>query len=262
MIIDTHVHYNLEPLFPDWKIHWEEAQKHDIKKSVIIGTDEETNARAIAIAESQEHLYAALGIHPTEQFSESECLSSFSKLERQIRQSKKIVAIGECGLDFFRLPVDKKQKEEEKKRQCELFQKHIELAHQHKLPLVIHCRDAHQELIETLSSFEVQKFVLHCMSGTLEYLQQAIALGGYISFAGNITYKNGDHLRELVKITPKNRLLVETDAPYLPPSQWRGQINIPKYITETVNTLTAILGISVDECRTITTQNAEHFFHI
>lgn len=262
MIIDTHVHYNLEPLFPDWKTYWEDAQKHDIKKSVIIGTDKETNARAIAIVDSQEYLYAALGIHPNESLSESECISSFSRLEKQIVQSKKIVAIGECGLDFFRLPTDEKQRTEEKKRQRVLFQKHIELARQHALPLVIHCRDAHQELMEILLSFEVRQFVLHCMSGTPEYLQQALTLGGYISFAGNITYKNGDGLRELVKMTPKNRLLVETDAPYLPPSPWRGQTNIPTYITETVNALSTMLGISNDECRILTAQNAEHFFHI
>ena len=260
MIIDTHVHYNLEPIFPDWKIYWNEAQHNDIQKSIVIGTNEETNLRAIDIAEHNDHLYATIGIHPHESLDESALSLSFSQLEHQCKQSKKIVAIGECGLDFFRLTPE--NAEIEKKKQLILFQKHIELAQHYNLPLVIHCREAQREVIETLSLLKVHHFVLHCMSGTLEYLRQAVALGGYISFAGNITYKNADALRELAKQTPQDRILVETDAPYLPPQSHRGQLNNPRYIAETVQSLAEVLGMSDDACRMITTQNAERCFSI
>lgn len=259
MIIDTHVHYNLDPFFPTWKTYWDEAQKNGVEKSIVVGTDEQSNQRAIEIAQSEPNLYAAIGVHPEYVSEHNDFALQMTKVE-SLLPNKKIVAIGECGLDYFRLPQTQ-MGEEIKKLQQELFIHHIELSKKHHLPLIIHCRDAYADMITTLKTHK-PKFVLHCMSGDLEYLKQALELGGYISFAGNVTYPKAIVIQELACHTPLNRMFIETDAPYLPPQTHRGDTCRPSYIAETAQYLAKLLNISRDKLEAQTSANAMEFFNI
>lgn len=257
MIIDTHVHYNLEPLVVDWRKYWNDAQIAGVGKSIVVGTDPETNKKAMEIASQDPNLFAAVGIHPHE--GKNSIDEQIQELNDLIKKNKDhIVAIGECGLDYFRTPED--QLESVRQHQKTLFEKQVLLAKQYNLPVIIHCRDAYDDMLSILKSHSGIRFVLHCMSGTVEYLQAAVELGGYISFAANVTYKTADLIRELAKATPQDRLLVETDAPFLPPQQLRGKMNDPANIVETVAMLAETRGISKDECEAITTANAESIF--
>lgn len=260
MIFDTHVHYNLEPFLLTWKEYWNEAQRDGVGKSLVVGTDLQTSKEAIGIAEQDEHLFAAVGIHPDEKFSETEMHDLIQKLDTLLGSSKKIVALGECGLDYFHITKEQPERDKIIALQTSLFEQQVLLAKKHNFPLTIHCRDAYNDMLSLLKAHKPDRFVLHCMSGTSEYLQQMIELGAYISFAGNITYPSAEPLRALVRQTPKDRLLVETDAPFLAPQQWRGKTNRPAYIKSTVQTLADIHQLSYEECEHLTTENAERFF--
>lgn len=271
-IIDTHVHYNMDPLFENWRHHWEKAQAHGVEKSIVVGTTLETSQRAVAIAHQEPNLYAAVGIHPNYTSTD---LSSFEELLSQ----PKVIAIGETGLDYFRVTDEK-----EKKIQQQAFRTHVKLAKNYHKLVIIHVRDQAtpeeptpgnaywdalailkenneprpststtanvslaehcyrnaDQLITQYASAEKSEpltFILHCVSGPLSYLDEAISLGGYIGVAGNVTYKSADRIREIVKRVPVNRLLLETDAPFLPPVPYRGQACEPWMISETASAL-------------------------
>lgn len=259
MIIDTHVHYNLDPFFPTWKTYWNEAQENGVEKSIVVGTDEQSNQRAIEIVQSELNLYAAVGIHPEYVSEHNDFVLQITKVESLLSNSK-IVAIGECGLDYYRLPQTQ-EGEDIKKKQKELFIHHIELSKKHNLPLIIHCRDAYADMIALLTTHQ-PKFVLHCMSGDLEYLKKSLALGGYISFAGNVTYPKATIIQELARHTPLNRMFIETDAPYLPPQMHRGETCQPSYIAETVQCVAELLNMNRDKLEVQTSANAVEFFNI
>lgn len=259
MIIDTHVHYNLDPFFPTWKTYWDEAQKTGVTKSIVVGTDEASNQHAIEIAQSETYLFSAVGIHPEYASEHDDFALQITKVE-SLLTNKKVVAIGECGLDYFRLPQSPKA-EEIKNLQKELFTAHVELAKKHNLPLIIHCRDAYDDMLALLQTHKPQ-FVLHCMSGTIEYLNTALALGGYISFAGNVTYPKATAIQELAQHTPLNRMFIETDAPYLPPQAHRGETCRPAYIAETAQFMAELLKLDRGTLESQTTSNAQEFFHI
>ncbi|HKY74341.1 MAG TPA: TatD family hydrolase [Patescibacteria group bacterium] len=260
MIFDTHVHYNLEPFFPSWKDYWIEAQQVGVGKSMVVGTDLQTSKAAVDIAEQDQNLFAAVGIHPSEEHSEEKIPNLVQQLQVLLNTSKKVIALGECGLDYFHVSKEQPVRDQTIALQKTLFEQQILLAKKHNLALIIHCRNAYDDMLSFLKAHKPERFVLHCMSGTSEYLHQAINLGGYISFAGNITYPNAESLRNLVLETPKDRLLVETDAPFLSPQQWRGKPNHPSYIKSTVQTLADVHHFSYEDCERITTENAERFF--
>ena len=268
MIIDTHVHYNLEPLHSDWQTYWNQAQEVGVTKSIVIGTDLQTCKTAVEIAQQNTNLYAAVGIHPDEGQDSSKNDLYMTALKNLLDQDKhhKIVAIGECGLDYYRLPANQQEQDRIKQNQKMMFDLQITLARKYDLPVIIHCRDTHEQAYnEVLSILKVHPrtpFVLHCMSGSLAYLQEALALGGNISFAGNLTYKNAEALRNLARNTPTDHILLETDAPFLPPQTKRGKTNEPAFIVETAQELARVLGISNQECENVTTANAERIFHL
>ena len=268
MIIDTHVHYNLEPLSLDWKTYWKHAQEVGIEKSIVVGTDSQTSKVAVEISQQEKNLYAAVGIHPDECADSSTNDLHITTLKNLLNQNthKKIVAVGECGLDYYRLPADQQEQKVIKQNQKIMFKHQIELARQYDVPVIIHCRDIHEhaynDVLSIVKVYPGTRFILHCMSGSQEYLKEAVALGGNISFAGNLTYKNAEALRDLAKNTPKNRILLETDAPFLSPQSKRGKTNEPAFIIETARELGKVLGISQQQCEKLTTANAERVFHL
>jgi len=278
-IIDTHCHYNLEPLYSgkrshfeidnqspllnmNWQNHWQKAQEKGISKSIIIGADLENSQKAIEIANQDQNLFASIGIHPSD--SNGLTAQQIYRELKNLAQGNKIVAIGETGLDYFKLSNEKDDENKEIKKQKEFFEMHLQLANELRLPLIVHARDkteeAYWEILHIIkNNYQQQKaFVLHCISGPISYIKQALDLGAYIGVAANVTYKKANDIREIVKYVPQDRLLIETDAPYLPPRQYRGQVCEPWMMSETALFLKKELGINIET----TTNNAQNIFNL
>jgi len=279
-IIDTHCHYNLEPLYSgnpvhfrleekshllrmNWQDHWEQAQQHEIAGTVVVGANKETSLLAIEIAELKEQIIAAIGIHPEHALDFS--LVEIENFFNDLLPNGNVKAIGETGLDYFRLERGTDLFAKTQIAQQELFKLQISLAQKHNLPLIIHVRDdqdredAYWQTLEILKQKlkPTDKFVLHCVSGPSEYVTEAVQLGGYIGFDGNVSYKKADSLRNLIKQVPMNRLLIETDAPYLPPQMHRGKVCEPWMIAETAKFAEEELQLDLEQIY----NNSEEFFN-
>ena len=254
MIFDTHCHYNLEPLYSDWQRHWQKAQSHGVTQAIVVGTDLHSSRVATIIAEKEPDLFAAVGIHPDEYNSPSD--EDIDTDEKKLHSiiGKKIVAIGETGLDYFRLTptsaIDQTMIETAKTAQQQALRMHFRLAAEHNLPVILHARDretpeeqtegnAYWDILTVMQKFLAEEknklpgFVMHCLSGPKNYVKAMLKLGAHAGIAANVTYPNAHHLRELVQLVPPDRLLVETDAPFLPPQAYRGQTCEPWMIAET-----------------------------
>ena len=242
-IIDTHCHYNLEPFYPNWQPYWQKAQEHGVITSVIASTNQETSHRAVEISQQDEQLYALVGVHP----SEAQADENLDWL-KDLLQHPKVVGVGEVGLDYYWLEAE--EKDEKIARQREVFRQQLEIAQQSGGWLSLHVRDrqepsqpqsgnAYWDTYEMMRQFDWsnQPFILHCVSGSLEYVQAMLELGAYVGFDGNVTYPNAQHLRDILAIVPQDRLLIETDAPYLHPQSHRGQQCEPWMIAETAQFL-------------------------
>ena len=252
----------MEPLATDWQSHWQKAQEHDVTHSIIVGTALDTSRVAIEQAQQSPHLFAAPGIHPYRyeelisqgMHDEKKLLarvdSDQTELAKMIPTSSKVVALGETGLDYFRLPAEPQLQQLVKVIQQQAFIAHINLAQKHRLPLLIHVRDrdvpetptagnAYWDVLYLLRQHapQHQTFILHCISGPKAYLKEALNMGAYIGVAANVTYKSADAIRELVRMAPADRLLLETDAPFLPPQEFRGQQCDPWMISKTAEFL-------------------------
>lgn len=250
-IFDTHCHYNLEPLHSDWQNHWQQAQENNVVNTMVIGADFASSAMACSVAETNDNFYAAIGIHPdiysqkwisTEAFEE-DIATDLEELAL-IHNTHVVRAIGEVGLDYYRLAPDDVLS---KKAQQSALRAHILYAEEKNLPLILHVRDKEESAYwDTLSLLKSHKqsdipFILHCVSGPEKYVQEALSMGAYVSVAGNVTYKNADHIRTLVSLVPEDKLLLETDAPFLPPQQYRGKQCEPWMISLTAEYLQDVL---------------------
>jgi len=250
MIVDTHCHYNLDPLFSEWENHWEKAQTAGVVATVVVGTNLDTSKKAIALAEKNPHFVAAAGIHPNH-FREAEQLTEIDKLN-VLLENKNVVALGEIGLDYFRLSdseTDARIKELQKKA----FRAQLEIAVKHQLSVCLHVRDtsdqAYFDTLEILASVKRNDvpFILHCVSGPKDYIKKALELGAYLGVAANSTYPKSTAIRAAIELAPVERLLLETDAPFLPPQVYRGQVCAPWMITETADSLFSQKNISHDQ---------------
>lgn len=256
MIIDTHCHYNLEPLFSVestemYQMHFKMAHEHEVDKALVPGTDYISSERALKITENDPSLWAAIGFHPHEAHT-LEAGSVATQLSELLdaHPRSRCIAIGETGLDYFRLEDDAVQ---EREQQQTIFTEHILFADTRHLPLSIHVRDhgtaAYDAVIALLKENKNgdRPCILHCVSGSLSYVQAALELGAYISFAGNVSYKSAENIREILQYTPQDRILVETDAPYLPPQEYRGSVCEPWMIQLTVEYIKKIRGITQEQ---------------
>ena len=216
---------------------------------ICCGADLESSEKAIEIAERFPQVFATVGCHPDAKVFDGKL---FLKLSRH----KKVVAIGECGLDF--LP---ETREEEKSDQRELFKFNIDLAKETGLPLVIHCRNAFEDVFQALSAqCSALSVQMHCFTGNMEQMQECVKRGWYISFGGIVTFKSSHELRDVVKAVPENRLLIETDAPYLAPEPVRGSKNEPKNVKIIAEVLARIRGSSINQIEKITSENCRQLF--
>ncbi len=260
-LTDTHTHLDFPQFKSDRERVIERATTAGVRVIVDIGTDLASSQAAVALAEAYPQIYAAVGVHPHDAKTLTrEMLEELTALAGHPR----VVAIGEIGLDFYRdlSPRDK---------QRQAFQQQLALASEAGKPVVIHDRDAHAEVMATLrrwvegshkpSAISYKPVgVLHCFSGDLAMAQEAIELGFYISIAGPVTFKNARCLRELVRQLPLEKLLVETDCPYLAPHPHRGKRNEPAYVKLVAQEVARIKGLSLEEVARITSGNAQALF--
>ncbi len=250
MLVDSHAHLDDRSYDADREAVIDRARRNGLHRIVTVGTDHESCERAVAIAEKNDFIYAALGYHPHE--SDRYMNDDLSKL-RALCTSTKVVAIGETGLDYAK-------KFASVENQKVLFRRHIALARELGKPVVIHCRDAHADTRAILREEKVDRGVIHCFSGNADDARDYISLGFYCSIAGPVTFANADRLRETVRGIPLDRLLVETDCPLLTPVPHRGKRNEPAYVTEVARRIAAVRGMSYEELCAATTENALRVF--
>lgn len=287
MIIDTHCHYNVEPLLSNANKHWQNSLDNGVVGALCIGTDNENSKIALDLSKKFDGMFASIAIHPEEytdyiktlttqsltpkNMEQSEVsigqkinqdISEFERLliDAQDQENNKLIAIGEIGLDYYRLKSKGLKRELAITMQKQIFSKQLVLAFKNQLPVILHVRDqadryklsdkiatnAYYDTFEVVNK-TIQKFkkenlktsaiILHCASGPIDYIKNFLDIGAYIGFGGNVTYKNAPELREIFKITPEDKILLETDAPYLAPGEKKGELCQPHLITKTAEFL-------------------------
>lgn len=252
-LIDTHAHLNNPKLAPDIEDVLDRARQAKVKQIINVGADVQSSNQAVAQALKFSQVYATVGIHPHDAHGATE--DDFRELER-LATHEKVVAWGEIGLDYY-------YNHSPRETQQHVFSKQMEIAHKLALPVIIHNRDAHADIVAELQRWQGKvRGVLHCFSGSLETAQICLKLGYYISIAGPVTFKNARKLQRVVGGVPLDRLLIETDCPYLTPEPHRGKRNEPAYVRHVAIKVAEILGVSVQEVATQTTRNAHNLFKI
>ncbi len=253
MLVDTHAHLQWASFDKDREKVVDRAQKADVKYIVNIGFDLDGSREAVKLAEKHDGLYATVGIHPhnASQLNEN-ILDELSKLSG----NRKVVAIGEIGLDYYR---NLSPKEAQRKA----FKAQVLLAEKLELPVVIHNREAHAETLEMLLKFRGRiTGVMHCFSGSKEMAEQYVKLGFYISFAGPVTFPNSNKLHEIVKWINLNKVLLETDSPWLAPQDLRGKRNEPAFLPYIARRIATLKEIPTDKLAEVTTENAKEIFRL
>lgn len=253
MLIDTHCHLDDVRLMGDEEQVLQNAKEFGVELMVTIGTDEQTSAAAAKIAFRHPGMvYHTVGAHPSDvdRFGESELI----EIERLARETKPR-AIGEIGLDYYH--------DSDRAKQAQVFRRMIDLARELSLPLVIHDRDAHEDIHRILSEkAKGLKVLMHCYSAGPDFVDRFMALGCLFSIAGPVTFKNGQEHRDAVAKIPLDRLVVETDSPYLTPVPHRGKRNEPAFVKFTAEKVAEVKGVSLEELASRTTENAKKFFGI
>ena len=250
MLIDTHLHLDFERFDDDRREVLDRAAEAGIDKMITIGIDLPTSEAAIKLTDSYPNVYASVGVHPTEATKFDE--QTLATLQEMTRHPK-VVAVGEVGLDYYWKDVAPAQ-------QDRVFREMIALSHDVDLPLIIHNREASDDIINVLNNCGTNPYgVMHCFSGDKKMLRDSLALGFYISFAGNLTYKKST-LPDLVPDIPVDRLLVETDAPFLPPVPHRGQRNEPAFVQYTAARVAELIEYEKDKLGELTSHNAHALF--
>lgn len=254
-IIDTHCHLDNEQYFEDIDDVILQAKTQGIDKVLIPGADLDTLPRAIELCEKYENLYFSVGVHPYD-------IDNFQmQLFETAVLHPKCLAIGECGLDYFRLPDDEKEKEENIAKQKEIFIAQIEFAKKVKKPLIVHVRDASLDSKQILLDYGAGEVggVLHCFNADEQLLVLA-KHNFYFGIGGVLTFKNARKLVQVLPKIPLDKLVVETDAPYLTPHPYRGTRNEPKYTSLVVEKIAELLDMSYDDISKLTTKNAKELF--
>ena len=254
MIIDSHCHLNYEPMSLSLKETIERANKDGVKYLLTISTEDKSYEKILDIISRNECVYGSYGIHPHEakkhKFIKSEEIIKKTKL------NKKIIGIGESGLDFYYNYSDKND-------QIKCFEEHITAAQKTQLPLIVHTRNAESETFKILKNRLNEKnfkILIHCFTGSKEFAFKLLDLGSYISASGVVTFKKSEDLAKTFKEIPNDRILVETDSPYLAPVPLRGKPNEPSYIIHTVKFLSKLKNLSFEDFSNITTKNFFNLF--
>ena len=256
-LFDTHAHYNDEAFNEDREEIIKKIYDYGVTNTVVVGYDIEHSKSAVELANKHDFIYAAVGIHPSEiASSEEEIDWQILELEK-IAQNEKVVAIGEIGLDYH-------WEKENKELQKYAFLEQIKLANKLDLPIAIHSRDAIMDTIEILKGniLPNKKGILHCCQLNKDLVKAGLEAGFYISFAGPITFKSSKNAPEIIEMVPDDRILIETDSPYLSPEPHRGERNDSSKVVFVAEKIAAIKGKRLEEIAEITYENANRIYNI
>ena len=256
MLFDTHCHLNHEEIYPHIDEVIEAAQKTGVKKFLVVGYDKETSLLAVKIAKKYPFCYAAIGFHPTEIFDLSE--EDYNEVMSHVHDER-VVAIGEIGLDYHWV-----KEPELRELQKEYFIKQIEFANEHHLPISIHNRDSNEDCFNILKDHRpIYGMVMHCYSGSVEMMKEIVKWDkAYISLGGPVTFTNAKTPKAVAEEVPLDRLLVETDSPYLTPHPHRGMKNEPKYICLVSEEIANLKGMSKKHLESVIFDNSCRLFNI
>jgi TatD DNase family protein len=251
-LFDTHCHLNLGALADAPDAYWDAARRAGVAEAVLVGIDAASSESLVDFVGCREELHCAVGIHPnaTEKATDADI-----ETVRSLSTQEKVVAIGETGVDLY-------WKDAALTTQQRSLERHTALALERDLALVLHIRDAFPEAVEVLRGFSDRqpRGIVHCFTGGPNELEPFLEWGYFISFSGIVTYKSADSLREAARLVPDDRLLIETDAPYLAPAPKRGETNEPAFLVHTAKTLATVRGVSYERLAEITTTNARAVF--
>ena len=253
-LFDTHAHLHFPGFDEDRDAVLTRARAAGVRRMVTIGTDGETSRAALALAERHPDVWATAGVHPHDAAESDEAAQA--EVER-IAAERRVVAIGEIGLDFFRNLSPPETQER-------VLRRFLALARRLRKPVVLHCRDAHAEILTMLGEERVAEVggIMHCFSGDVAIARRCLDLGLLISLAGPVTYPNARALPDVARFVPGDRLVVETDCPFLPPQGYRGKRNEPAYLTITAARVAELRGEPLDDLAARTTVNARRLFGV
>jgi TatD DNase family protein len=260
---DTHAHLDYPDFQPDFADVMARARAAGITRMISIGTSFESSRRAVALAEAHEEIFAVVGWHPSDALA---ALDDLRPILRELAVHPKVVAIGETGLDYYRMPSAKGGTAEDdasyKRKQAEIFQQQLEVAAELKLNCVIHQRG--ETLNDTLALMQPfvgrTRGVFHCFSGDLAALARIRAIGSMVSFTGIVTFKNGQNVRDAAAATPLGEFMLETDCPFLAPIPYRGKRCEPAYVKEIADTIAQVKNCPLEELSRATCEAAHAFF--
>ena len=253
MLFDTHAHYDSGAFNADRMEVLASMPEQGVELILNPGCDLETSRTAVSLANAFDFVYAAVGVHP------SDCETYTDQVEEELRAlaaDPKVKAIGEIGLDYYwkdNAPAE---------AQKAVFRRQMELARQLKLPVIIHDREAHRDCLEIVKEFPDVTGVYHCYSGGIEDAKTLVKMGWMLSFTGVVTYKNARKSLEVLEMLPMDRIMIETDSPYLTPEPFRGKRNDSSKVRYVAETIARVKGLDVDEVIRLTTENGKRFFHI
>ena len=257
-LFDTHAHYDDARFINEYEGGTDGAicdcLNDCVGNIVNIGTNLDNSRASIALAEKYNEVYASVGIHPSDAILYDDVNVVMSELEKMLSHPK-VVALGEIGLDYHWDDVPRET-------QIIYFRKQMELASKLDVPVIIHDREAHGDCLDIIKEFPTVKGIFHSFSGSPEMAQELVKLGWYISFSGPVTYKNAKQPKEACRVVPSDRILIETDAPYLPPVPHRGELNRSTYMYFTAQEIANQRCVSIEEIEKITNENAKRIFRI
>ena len=254
MIIDSHCHLTYEPMSSSLEETIKRANNDGVKYFLTISTEDKSFKNILNILENYKSVYGTYGIHPHEAKKHKEIRSR--DIMQKVKKNKKIIGIGESGLDFY-------YNYSEKKDQISSFLEHIDASQNTNLPIIVHTRSAEEDTLRILKQAIQKKnlkILIHCFTGTKQFAFKLLDLGAYISASGIVTFKNSSELANTFKIIPNDRILVETDSPYLSPDPLRGKSNEPSHIVHTVKFLSKLKNLNENELSEITSKNFFNLF--
>jgi len=250
--VDSHCHINFPDLAAKMDDVLAQMRENDVQSALCVSVNLADFPQVLRLAEQHSHIYASVGVHPDYEGVEEPDVAKLVELANH----PKVIAIGETGLDYFRLKGDLEW-------QRERFRVHIRAARETGKPLIIHTREAAADTVRIMTEEKAAdaKGVMHCFTEAWEVAEAALAMGFYISFSGIVTFKNAKQIKEVAQRVPLDRILIETDAPYLAPVPYRGKLNQPAYVKHVAEEIATLRGISLDEVGQRTTENFERLFN-
>ncbi len=258
MLFDTHAHYDDARFDVDRDALLRAMPENGVGLILNPGCDVETSRKALSYAQTYPHVYAAVGFHPEniEELTDEQVEAGLHEIEAMAADPN-VKAIGEIGLDYYwcKDPA-------ERRRQQEVFRAQMRMAGRLDLPVIVHDREAHLDCLTIVEQYPKARGVFHCYSGSSEFAQQLLDLGWYISFTGVITFKNAKKALDVIRMMPMDRIMVETDAPYMAPEPYRGKRNSSLYVYRMAEAIAAVKELPVEEVIRITTENGKRLFRI